>query len=45
MILHQPYGHDDPYRPLPVERTPRDPEPGEWVQVVSRPTLGWGKRG
>ena len=33
MILHQPYGHDDPYRPLPIERTPRDPEPGERVQV------------
>lgn len=33
MILHQPYGHDDPYRPLPVERTPHDPQPGEAVQV------------
>lgn len=39
MILHLPNGHDDPYRPLPIERTPRDPEPGERVQVSFRTDL------
>lgn len=33
MIEHRPYGIDDPYKRLPTERTPRDPEPGEPVRV------------
>ena len=33
MILHQPYGFDDPYSPLPTERYPRDPQPGDTVYI------------
>ena len=33
MIHHHPYGSDDPYKRLPTERFPRDPEVGEAVQV------------
>ncbi len=33
MILHQPYGIDDPYKQLPTERFPRDPTPGDAVQI------------
>ena len=33
MIDHQPYGIDDPYKRLPTERFPRDPEAGEAVQI------------
>lgn len=31
--LHRPYGIDDPYKRLPTERHPRDPQPGDRVQV------------
>jgi alpha-D-xyloside xylohydrolase len=33
MISHTPNGIDDPYRPHPTERLPRDPRPGDRVQV------------
>ncbi|MEX2540907.1 MAG: TIM-barrel domain-containing protein [Trueperaceae bacterium] len=33
MIIHRPYGIDDPYKRLPTERFPRDPLPGEAVTV------------
>ncbi len=33
MIRHQPYGIDDPYKRLPTERNPRDPQPDDMVQV------------
>jgi alpha-D-xyloside xylohydrolase len=33
MISHKPYGIDDPYKRLPIERFPRDPQPGDAVQV------------
>jgi alpha-D-xyloside xylohydrolase len=33
MISHKPYGIDDPYKRLPTERFPRDPQPGDAVQV------------
>lgn len=32
-VIHQPYGIDDPYKTLPTERSPRDPQPGDRVQV------------
>lgn len=32
-VTHQPYGIDDPYKRLPTERSPRDPQPGDRVQV------------
>ena len=32
-ILHEPYGIDDPYKTAPCERYPRDPRPGDEVQV------------
>lgn len=34
MIQHYPYGIDDPYKRLPTERVPRDPEPGDEIQVL-----------
>ncbi|MCL5964738.1 MAG: hypothetical protein M1369_02990 [Deinococcus sp.] len=43
MILHQPYGSDDPYRPRPAERFRRDPEPGEPVQINFQTGLEVGK--
>lgn len=33
MIRHAPYGIDDPYKRLPIERFPRDPVAGDDVQV------------
>src|SRR5690606_16344155 len=36
MIEHLPYGIDDPYKSLPTERFPRDPTPGEVVQIGFR---------
>lgn len=36
MIEHAPYGNDDPYKRLPTERYPRDPEAGQAVQVGFR---------
>jgi alpha-D-xyloside xylohydrolase len=33
MIIHRPYGIDDPYKRLPVERFPRDPKKGDSVRV------------
>jgi alpha-glucosidase (family GH31 glycosyl hydrolase) len=33
MILHRPYGIDDPYKRLPTERFPRDPEADDEVQI------------
>lgn len=33
MITHHPYGIDDPYKTLATERFPRDPAPGDEVQV------------
>ena len=36
MILHEPYGNEDPYKPGACERYPRDPEPGQNVQVRFR---------
>lgn len=36
MIEHVPYGIDDPYKSSAVERFPRDPGPGEPVQVGFR---------
>lgn len=33
MIAHHPYGIDDPYKRLPTERYPRDPEAGNDIQV------------
>lgn len=35
-IVHQPVGIDDPYKRLPTERTPRDPRPGDHLQVNFR---------
>ncbi|ULH18178.1 hypothetical protein MF271_22145 (plasmid) [Deinococcus sp. KNUC1210] len=32
-IIHQPIGIDDPYKRLPTERTPRDPRPGDRLQI------------
>ncbi len=39
-ILHEPYGIEDPYRPAPVERVPRDPRPGEPVEFHFRSDPG-----
>ncbi len=36
MIEHVPYGIDDPYKSAATERFPRDPAPGEDVQVGFR---------
>ncbi|WP_394173210.1 TIM-barrel domain-containing protein [Guptibacillus hwajinpoensis] len=36
IIVHQPYGHDNPYKQIAVERAPRDPEVGETVTVRSQ---------
>ena len=36
MIEHVPYGIDDPYKSTATERFPRDPVPGEAVQVGFR---------
>jgi len=33
MAVHRPYGIDDPYKRLPTERYPRDPEAGDDVQI------------
>ena len=33
MIDHRPFGIDDPYKPLPVERFPRDPVAGDAVRL------------
>ena len=33
MIDHRPFGIDDPYKPLPVERFPRDPIEGDAVRI------------
>ncbi len=33
MIDHRPFGIDDPYKPLPVERFPRDPIAGDAVRI------------
>lgn len=33
MIRHEPYGIDDPYKRLPIERYPRDPQAGDDLQV------------
>ncbi len=35
-IEHLPYGIDDPYKQAPTERFPRDPGPGEPVQIGFR---------
>lgn len=35
-ILHRPYGNDNPYVPLTIERIPRDPEVGQEVRVRCR---------
>ncbi len=32
-ILHQPYGNHHPYSQLPYERFPRDPQPGQKVEL------------
>ncbi|WP_309569726.1 hypothetical protein, partial [Deinococcus sp.] len=32
-LHHAPHGIDDPYKPLPTERHPRDPQPGDRVSV------------
>lgn len=32
-ITHHPHGIDDPYKRLPTERSPRDPQPGDRVRV------------
>lgn len=37
-ILHEPYGIDDPYKRLVTERYPRDPLPGDDVQIGFRTT-------
>ena len=36
MTVHRPYGIDDPYKRLPTERFPRDPEAGDTVQIGFR---------
>jgi len=36
MIVHEPYGIDDPYKRLPTERFPRGPEAGDDVRVGFR---------
>ncbi|HET8986310.1 MAG TPA: TIM-barrel domain-containing protein, partial [Trueperaceae bacterium] len=36
MIQHEPYGNEDPYKNGSCERYPRDPAPGEGVQVRFR---------
>jgi alpha-glucosidase (family GH31 glycosyl hydrolase) len=33
LIVHRPFGIDDPYRPLAVERFPRDPAESDRVQI------------
>ncbi len=33
MKVHRPYGIDDPYKRLPTERFPRDPEASDTVQI------------
>ena len=33
MIVHEPYGIDDPYKRAATERFPRDPAPGDHVSV------------
>ncbi|HLU83191.1 MAG TPA: TIM-barrel domain-containing protein, partial [Trueperaceae bacterium] len=40
MILHEPYGNEDPYKHGACERYPRDPEPGDPVQVRFRDQVG-----
>jgi alpha-glucosidase (family GH31 glycosyl hydrolase) len=40
MIVHHPYGNDDPYKRTPTERFPRDPKPGERVQIGFRGPAG-----
>ena len=40
MIVHHPYGNDDPYKRTPTERFPRDPKPGERVQIGFRAPAG-----
>ena len=35
-IAHTPVGIDDPYKRLPTERFPRDPQPGDRVQINFR---------
>lgn len=36
MIEHRAYGNDDPYKSSPTERFPRDPAPGDAVQIGFR---------
>lgn len=36
MFVHHPYGNDDPYKRTPTERFPRDPKPGDRVQIGFR---------
>lgn len=36
MTMHRPHGIDDPYKRLPTERFPRDPEAGDTVQIGFR---------
>ena len=33
MIEHHPYGIDDPYKRLPTERSPRDPQPHDDIHI------------
>jgi alpha-glucosidase (family GH31 glycosyl hydrolase) len=40
MIEHQPYGIDDPYKHLPTERVPRDPEAQQPFQIGFRTAEG-----
>ncbi len=40
MIVHDPFGNDDPYKSSPAERFPRDPAPGDAVQVGFRVPAG-----
>lgn len=40
MIEHRPYGHDDPYKRLRIERFPRDPEAGDAPQIGFRTDPG-----
>ncbi|MCC6310643.1 MAG: hypothetical protein IT345_06960 [Trueperaceae bacterium] len=40
MIVHDPFGIDDPYKSSPAERFPRDPAPGDAVQVGFRVPAG-----
>ncbi|MEX2535111.1 MAG: TIM-barrel domain-containing protein [Trueperaceae bacterium] len=43
MIIHRPYGIDDPYKWLPTERFPRDPLPGDTVRVGFETPAGVSK--